>query len=189
MTFSELTQILEALSYLTVIIGLPTAVIQYRRKTQKEQADREYGTYNALDEKYLEYLSVCYNSPELDIFDVADSRPSPASELDKKRELIAFTILFSTFERAFLMYHEQSDEIRQRQWTGWFEYIQQYCRRENFQRAWRTSGATFDSEFQKFMTNELGCAVPEPHPHSPTAAEEHGVRAKAGNPPVVQPGV
>jgi hypothetical protein len=169
MTFSQITQILEALSYLTVIIGLPTAVIQYRHKTQKEQADREYGTYNALDEKYLEYLRLCYESPGLDVFDVADTSPSVPNEQDAKRELIAFTILFSIFERAFLMYHEQSDEIRQRQWTGWFDYIQQFCRRENFQRAWRISGATFDLDFQHFMVTQLGCSVPELRPASSSA--------------------
>ena len=146
---------LEALSYLTVIVSLPLALYQYRKITTKEQADREYGTYNALDEKYLEFLEMCYHNPRLDIFDIVDGTPHTLDQLEKKQELVAFTMLFSIFERAFLMYHDQSDRVRTRQWTGWHEYIQQYCKRANFRNAWSISGSTFDSGFQAFMQKEI----------------------------------
>lgn len=153
--FNTIKDWLEALSYLTVIVSLPLALYQYRKITTKEQSDREYGTYNALDEKYLEFLKMCYENPRLDIFDISDRPPEKLNTLEVKQELIAFTMLFSVFERAFLMYHDQSDEVRTRQWTGWHEYIQQYCKRDNFRRAWASSGSTFDSGFQEFMKQEI----------------------------------
>jgi hypothetical protein len=153
--FDTVKDWLEALSYLTVIISLPLALYQYRKITAKEQSDREYGTYNALDEKYLEFLEMCYENPRLDIFDVTDSSPQTLNDLEEKQELVAFTMLFSVFERAFLMYHDQSNVVRTRQWTGWHEYIQQYCTRANFRAAWAVSGSTFDSGFQEFMQREL----------------------------------
>jgi hypothetical protein len=156
MTFlATLKDVLETLSYITVIVGFPVAIYQYRRKTIKEQADREYGTYNALDEKYLEFQRLCFENPSLDIFDVRDREPRVPSEDERKQELIAFTMLFSVFERAYLMYHDQPDGIRQRQWSGWHEYIREYCGRANFQAAWEISGETFDTEYQVFMSAEI----------------------------------
>jgi hypothetical protein len=161
--FDTLKNWLEALSYLTVIVSLPLALYQYRKITTKEQSDREYGTYNALDEKYLEFLEMCYANPRLDIFDISDRPPQKLNPLEEKQELIAFTMLFSVFERSFLMYHDQSNEVRTRQWTGWHEYIQQYCKRDNFRRAWTASGSTFDSGFQEFMQQEISeCGATQP---------------------------
>lgn len=159
--------VLEALSYLTVIVGFPIAIYQYRRNARKEQNDREYGTYNALDEKYIEFLRLCYDSPELDVFDIPDQNPKPLNEGEKKKELVAYTMLFSIFERAFLMYHDQSDVLRQRQWSGWLQFIQHYCSRENFRRAWTASGATFDTQFQHFMSTEMQCLTISPQQIQP----------------------
>ncbi|HEX8169039.1 MAG TPA: hypothetical protein VF824_00700 [Thermoanaerobaculia bacterium] len=153
--------VLEALSYLTVVIGAPVALYQYRVKTRKEQSDREYGTYNALDEKYLEFLELCRQSPRLDVFDIPDDAPAALTPEEQKQELIAFTMLISIFERAFLMYHDQEDSIRKRQWTGWLDYIRDYCERANFRHAWTYSGDQFDTEFQAFMTIELARADPD----------------------------
>lgn len=160
--------LLEALSYIAVIVGFPIALYQYRRKTLKEQADREYGTYNALDEKYLEFLVMCWENPRLDIFDVADSAPAELSTVEQKQELIAFTMLVSMFERAFLMYHDQHDSVRERQWSGWAAYIRDYCHRANFRHAWSRIGEQFDTNFQNFMSSELATvAVPHAVPDPP----------------------
>lgn len=73
----------------------------------------------------------------------------------KKQELIAFTILISVFERAYLMYHDQSTVIKERQWLGWEEYIESYCKRDNFRNSWHISGEEFDSEFQAYMKSKI----------------------------------
>src|SRR5690349_8105402 len=130
--FATIKDYLEACSYATILLGLPVAIYQFVRSSRKEEADREYGTYNALDERYLEFQAICFEHPHLDIFDIPDDSPRSQSELDKKQELIAFTMLFSIFERAYLMYHEQDNELKARQWTGWNDYIVGYCRRANF---------------------------------------------------------
>lgn len=151
MTLSEWKDVLEAISYLTIVLGLPAALVQYRRKSLKEQQDREYGTYNALDEKYLEFQRMCFAHPHLDIFDIPDASPHQLTDDERKQELIAFTMLFSIFERAYLMYGDQSSRIKRQQWTGWQEYLTDFCARENFRRAWRISGNTFDTTFQAFV--------------------------------------
>lgn len=142
---------LEALSYLTVLLGLPLALHQFWKTARREQLDREYGTYNALDEKYIDFQNLCFQNPRLNIFDLQDQQPAELSEEEKKQQLIAFTILFSIFERAYLMYSDQDSDIKARQWTGWRDYIQSYCQRDNFKHAWALSGNTFDTNYQEFM--------------------------------------
>lgn len=141
----------ETLSYIVVLIGIPIGVYQYIGAIKKEQQDREYGTYNALDEKYIDFQRLCFDHPELDIFDIPDSNPNSLNQQQHKQQLIAFTMLFSIFERAFLMYHDQSTDIKARQWVGWEVYIKGYCKRTNFKKAWEVSGATFDTDFEQYM--------------------------------------
>ena len=151
--------ILDAISKIVVILGLPLAYIQYLRTKRKEKRDREYGTYNALDEKYLEFQKLCLEHPYLDIFDIPDNKPNELTDKQKKEELILYTMLFSIFERAFLLYFDQNSNIKKKQWTGWDSYIKSYCIRNSFFEAWKISGATFDIDFENYMEknfNNLG---------------------------------
>ena len=146
---------LEILSHVVVLVGVPFGLYRYIRTVQKEQQDREYGTYNALDEKYIEFQRLCLDHPELDIFDVPRPGPKPLSEDQARQELIIFTILFAIFERAYLMYSDESTRLKKNQWSGWDEYIRSYCRRANFVKAWTASGATFDKNFEVYMAKAL----------------------------------
>lgn len=142
---------LDIIAKLVVILGFPLAYIQFKRAKQKEKRDREYGTYNALDEKYLEFQKLCLQYPHLNIFDIPDTKSSKLSEEQTKQELILFTMLFSIFERAYLLYSDQNSIIKKRQWLGWDSYIRSYCARENFLKAWEISGSTFDTSFESYM--------------------------------------
>lgn len=142
--FQNLKDLLEVLSYIAILLGIPAGLVQYYRTARKEQLDREYGTYNALDEKYL--------------FDVPDEHPTKLTTEQTKEELVAFTVLFALFERAYLMYSDQSTLIKGRQWTGWEQYIVAYCSRKNFRAAWKLSGSTFDSHFQDYMKSRLAAS-------------------------------
>jgi hypothetical protein len=146
---------LEVAGKAVVILGLPLAYIQYRRTKRKEKKDREYGTYNALDEKYLEFQKLCLAHPNLDTFDIADNHPKKLNGEEKKQQLILLTMLFSIFERAYLLYSDQYSEIKKKQWIGWDAYIISYCRRKNFLAAWEISGATFDTDFEKYMRKNI----------------------------------
>lgn len=151
----QILEYLDAISKIVIILGLPIAFFQYMRTKRKEKQDREYGTYNALDEKYLEFQKLCLEHPYLNIFDVLDEKPIKLDDKQQKEELILFTMLFSIFERAYLLYSDQYSDIKKKQWTGWDSYIKSFCERENFIRAWEISGATFDTDFEKYMEGIL----------------------------------
>ena len=76
---------LDAISKIVIILGLPLAFIQYKITKRKEKRDREYGTYNALDEKYLEYQRLCLRFPYLDIFDLPDKKPRELDKFKRKK--------------------------------------------------------------------------------------------------------
>ncbi|MBS1526684.1 MAG: hypothetical protein JST19_13590 [Bacteroidetes bacterium] len=147
----NLLDLLDLIDKAVVIFGLPIAVIQYFRTKKKEKRDREYGTYNALDEKYLEFQKLCLDHPYLNIFDIPDENPKKLDEKQQKEELILFTMLFSIFERAYLLYSDQYNEIKKKQWIGWDDYIRSFCERDNFLHAWGVSGSTFDTDFEAYM--------------------------------------
>lgn len=142
---------LDAISKIMVILGFPLAYIQYLRTKRKEKRDREYGTYNALDEKYLEFQKLCLEHPYLNIFDIPDKEPKKLDDKQRKEELILLTMLISIFERAYLLYSDQNSAIKKKQWVGWDLYIKSYCERKNFLHAWEISGTTFDTDFETYM--------------------------------------
>jgi hypothetical protein len=167
--FQQVKDVAEFLSYVAVVLGVPLALLQFRdavrkeqedrqqrnRAIEKERQDREYATYDALDDKYLEFQKLCFDHPHLDISDVPDKDPAPLTEAQKKQQIIAFSMLFSMFERARIMYLDQSADVKKRQWTGWEEYIGNYLRRTNFREAWEIYGTQYDSRFQEYMAGRL----------------------------------
>jgi len=146
---------LQMISYIINILGFPLAIYVFLKEKKKERHDREYGTYNALDDKYVHYLELCLKHSDLDIFDVPLHDGVEQSPIQKRQEEILFTILISILERAFLMYKDQSTRLKKRQWTGWVAYMHDYGSRENFRRAWIKLGGQFDSDFVDFMNSHI----------------------------------
>jgi hypothetical protein len=143
--------VIDILGGITVLLGVPIGLYQFMRAVKKEQRDREYATYDAVDQKFIEFETFCFDHPRLNISDIENAHSYELTAEEQKQELIAFSVLLSMFERAFLMYQDQSTEIKRRQWSGWDAYIREYCKRENFRKAWPICGTTFDSEFQAYM--------------------------------------
>lgn len=157
--------VIAAIADLVTILGVPGAILVFLLEKRKERRIQEYETYDALDDRYTEFQRMCIEYPGLDIHEVAHTHPKVISEDERKQELAAFSILFSIFERAFLMYEDQSTPAKQRQWSGWQEYIRHYLRRESTRTAWKTISTTggFDTTFSKFfegLSRELD-------PHAP----------------------
>jgi hypothetical protein len=142
-------EVAEFLSNVATVVGIPLALGLFyldRRRERWERRQKIYETPNAL---YAEYLRLCMEHPELDIFDV----PSPTVNTpeNKKKEWIAFTLLVSMMESAYLLYRDHPDRSRNSQWSGWIEYIQWWLSRPNFAEAWSMLSLQFDSDFVHFM--------------------------------------
>ena len=160
MTVAVLTSYLDLGAKVVTILGFPLAIYLFYDDKKKERRDREYGTYNALDDKYVQFLQLCLNYPDLDIFDVPSEEGRDPTPAQRRQEQILFTILISILERAFLMYKDQSTTLKKRQWTGWVDYMKDYCSRENFRREWPTLGPQFDSSFVEFVNGFIRTIPP-----------------------------
>lgn len=127
-----LADLVTALGVFSLIGGGVAFFLTYvaDQKAQRERA--EYGTYDALDDRYIEFQRLSFEHPDLDIADIPRANPPPLNELQLQQRRIAYQILIATFERAFVMYRLRSQEVREIQWEGWSKYIDQYCGRPGF---------------------------------------------------------
>src|SRR5437588_900857 len=98
---------------LAIIMGIPIGLYQLTRTARKEQREREEQVYNALDEKYIDFVELCLQHPYLDVFDIPDNESAVLTTQQKKEELIVFTVLVSIMERAYIMYHDQNNKMKQ----------------------------------------------------------------------------
>ncbi len=144
-----LSSILEMLSYLAQILGIPVAILVYRRESRRQQEDRLYGTYDALDDKYIELQQQCLEYPTLDVGDSELEAPKPLSELEEKQAEALLLIRISIYERAYLMYRRHNSNVKNTQWPGWEKGTIEWAGRKNFRKVWDKYHSYFDTDFSK----------------------------------------
>jgi hypothetical protein len=142
--------------YLTLSIAGPLALVQYLKAKERDKLANEYKVYDELNNRFFEYQKIALEYYDLDILDVPNNDPSLSFDKKRKQEMVAYSILFSLFERAFLMFHMQSESFQLRQWSGWKHYLTDFIRRETVRSAWRLSKGTYDTQFQAFMDEKIG---------------------------------
>lgn len=174
-TLIAITQIIY---YVAMSIAGPLAVIAFLRAKKVERLEKEYKTYDELDNRFFEYQKLALEYYDLDILDVPNNDPSLAFDKKRKQEMVAFAILFSLFERAYLMFSNQADTFRLRQWSGWKRFLDDFIRRESVRTAWQLSKETYDTDFQAFMERKIAevlskpalAGLPVPSPQGPPVA-------------------
>lgn len=151
----NLSQYLEMATFVITILGLPAAIYVYLKEQKQQRIEREYGTFDALDEKYIEIQQLCLEHPELDVFDSPYESPKSLNEEQKKQEEAILLIRISVFERAFLMYQRASTDQQKGQWLGWEEEIKEWFERDNFKATWTEHGSYFDQSFYEYFNQQL----------------------------------
>ncbi|MFL5342444.1 MAG: hypothetical protein ACJ8F7_20050 [Gemmataceae bacterium] len=148
--------------YLALSVAGPLALIAYLKARKSDRQDREYKTYDELDNRFFQYQKLALQYYDLDILDVPNNDPSLAFDKKRKQEMVAYAILFSLFERSFLMFFNQSDAFQRRQWSGWKHFLNDFLRRDAVRSAWNLSKETYDTDFQKFMDAKIAEVLPRP---------------------------
>jgi hypothetical protein len=158
----EFKTIAQIIYYVAMSIAGPLAVIAYLKSKKEDRLAKEYKTYDQLDNKFFEYQKLALEYYDLDILDVPNNDPSLAFDKKRKQEMVAYAILFSLFERAYLMFGNQADTFRQHQWSGWKHFLNDFLRRESVRKAWEISKQTYDTDFQKFMDKKIAAVLAKP---------------------------
>ncbi|MDQ6972865.1 MAG: hypothetical protein Q9M30_09460 [Mariprofundaceae bacterium] len=147
---SNMKDLFELIGYIVVALGIPFFIYQFNL----ERKDREYGTFDSLDDKYTEFQEICMQYPELNIHDIPFEKDQSISKTDlkNKQEEAALWILMSIFERAYLMYKRHSRKSREGQFDGWVHQMELWYRRDNFQSAWqKLDVGDYDKEFMQWF--------------------------------------
>jgi hypothetical protein len=149
---NSLSDTLQGLANISTALGIPLAIYLFYQDRKKEIREREYTAYDSLDSSYLEYLKLCLDNPDLDVFDIPIAEGHLKWSEQERREAIMFGILFSVFERAFLMYRDESVGMNIRRRTEWERYIiKDFIPRENFRRMWKIQGGSYHTNFVAHM--------------------------------------
>ena len=64
----DFLRLITIIAHIAAILGIPLALFLFYDEKRKERRDREYGTYNALDDKYIAFLQLCIEHPELNLY-------------------------------------------------------------------------------------------------------------------------
>jgi hypothetical protein len=157
--------------YLTLSIAGPLALMEYFKAKKRDRLANEYKIYDELDNRFFEYQKLALEYYDLDILDVPNDDPSLSFDKKRKQEMVAYAILFSLFERAFLMFSQQAEAFQLRQWSGWKHFLDDFIRRESVRTAWQLSKGTYDTGFQQFMDAKIAAiqAAPPPPRSAPEA--------------------
>ena len=142
-----ISQYLELATFIITIMGVPAALYIYLKEQNDQRSEREYGTFDALDQKYIEIQQLCLEYSELDVFDSPFANPKELSEEQQKQEEAILLIRISIFERAFLMYQRTTSKSKKDQWQGWEVEIKEWLERDNFKSVWSEHGPYFDKSF------------------------------------------
>jgi hypothetical protein len=155
MNIQAWSQLLQFLTDVVTIAGVPVGIGVFLYHKRRERIEREERSFDELDGAYVQFMRLCVDHPELDVFPSPASRSLELTPRQKREEEAILAILISLFERVHLAYEDQSDAFRQRQRDGWVEFMRSYAARENVCRVWNTIGKQFDKGFQNYASTEL----------------------------------
>ena len=147
--------IAQIIYYFALSIAGPLALIEFLKAKKRDRLANEYKVYDELNNRFFEYQKIALEYYDLDILDVPNDDPSLSFDKKRKQEMVAYSILFSLFERAFLMFNNQEEKFQLRQWSGWKHFLNDFIRRENVRNAWSLSKGTYDTGFQHFMDGKI----------------------------------
>jgi len=165
----------EKLVPLATLLSVLIAATLFVQGQRKEAADRAQAdataretrvrdAYASLDDKYLDYVKLCLDHPDLDVFDTPIAVPPPPTPERRRRESMILSVLFSMLERAYLMYGDPRDDFERAQWSAWSAYMRAWAPRPNFRAEWSVGRAEYDPGFTAYMDGLVAATQPTTRP-------------------------
>ena len=161
--------ILDVIKTLIIICGVPVGIYTYATNKIKERREAEWIAYEKMDDRYWTYERLAMDYPSLAVSDVHASNPELAKLAKPREQLTAeeriherqlMFMLIAMYERAFILYSNQSTELKANQWAGWENGLKRWCKSPAFKEAWRQIGEDFDRQYQAHVNKELSGLTP-----------------------------
>lgn len=127
----EPRHILEILSSISVIIGVPLAIFIFVYEQRKERTNEEDEIHQMLADGYPDFLKLTLEHPDLKL--QSKHATLGLDEEQTERMVTLFAILVALFERAYLVaYDDNMPSRKARHWASWEDFMREWCRREDF---------------------------------------------------------
>lgn len=121
----------EAASYVVTVIAFPFAIFLFLYEQRKERDNEDEAAYQSLQDAYNDFLKIVLDNPDLQLRS-AQAAPNLTPE-QRERKLIIFEMLISLFERAYIVaYQPDLSGVALRRWNSWYDYMREWCGREDF---------------------------------------------------------
>jgi hypothetical protein len=126
-----LLEILEALTYIVTILGLPFAIYIFAVEQRKQRENEDEEINELLSRAYTDFLKLAIDHPDLKL---RSTRATQDLTEDQQDQVFAmFEILVSLFERVYVLLYEEGMTGRPlRLWLSWEDFMREWCRREDF---------------------------------------------------------
>jgi hypothetical protein len=145
----ELVRLLEGLSYLITIVGLPFAILVFIYEQRKERHNEDEEIWQRLSDEYADFLRLVLENADLQLMGNITNQLT-AEQIERRN--IIFEILISLFERAYiLVYEDKMDKQTARLWLSWEDYMRYWCRRDDFRAQLPALLQGEDIDFQKHI--------------------------------------
>ena len=127
--------ILEALSYIVTVLGLPLAIGVFVFEQRKQRQNEQHALHRMLSEEYDGFLKLTLEHSDLLLIRRAAPRPELTEEQRERRHIL-FSILISLFEKAYIIIYEDSmTRDTARLWASWEDDMHEWCARDDFREA------------------------------------------------------
>lgn len=148
----------ELMSYMVTVVGLPFAIAVFLWQQRKERLAEEEELHQRLNAAYTDFLKLVLDNADLQMLRRRSGTAQLSPEQEERRHAL-FGILIAIFEQAYvLVYEERMSRQRQRLWQVWADYMQEWCRRDDFRTALPVLLHGEDPEFAAYMRRLAGAA-------------------------------
>jgi len=141
-------EVMELLSYIATVVGIPLAMIMFFLQEKKERQNEQEEIYDKLMEQYTRIQEKLFEYPELDVHD-----KSLSDAENSRRQYILYQMVVSLFERSYILLASESDPAYQRMWNSWVDYIREWSVRPNFRDALPHLMEGEDKDFVAYMAD------------------------------------
>jgi hypothetical protein len=140
----------ELASQIMTSFGFPLAVFVFLYDRRQERLSGEDEVYEQLSDNYQDFLHTVLENPDLHL-----SVPESTADLSPEQEermFVIFSMLISLFERAYLLlYGSRLSRKQARRWASWADYMEEWCRRDDFARNLPVLLKGEDPEFASYI--------------------------------------
>jgi hypothetical protein len=146
----EHNEALQAISSITLILGLPFAILAFVLDRRKARQNEITEIYINLGDSYFDFVRMTLSAPDPNVWEKHDNIDLASREIGQKWAM--FEALISLFERAYIFsYDAGKTGDNARNWRPWETSMREWCARDDFSEWLPDLVADEDPDFARYI--------------------------------------